>query len=145
MAVPVLVDPSQPRVLAEEDLPWLTYLCKKRYSHDFDSETTTAWFKNIVLKSPLMFYAIRTQDAFCITLISVTPWLPNSIEANMVFLCADDDCMWQAIRLLRSSIDWAKRRHCTLWRLSSDTDYDLSPLAMRLGATEQTPRYILHL
>src|SRR5215469_1877212 len=143
--VPVLVDPSQPRIMTEADFDWLNYLCKKRYSHKYDSDTTAAWFKNVVLKSPLMFFACRTQDAFAITLISITPWLPNSIEANLVFVCADDGCMWQAIRLLRSSIDWAKRRECSLWRMSSDTDYDLTPLANRLGVTELSPRFVLRL
>src|SRR5262245_5495391 len=141
--VPILVD--EPRLMTEADYPWLHYLCKKRYSRDYDSDSTAGWFKNIVLKSPLMFFACRTQDAFAITMLSVTPWLPNSIEANLVFICADDGCLWQSIRLLRSSIDWAKRRRCTLWRMSSDTDYDLAPLARRLGATELSPRFILRL
>jgi hypothetical protein len=145
--VPVLVKPTidAPRVMTEADLDWLTYLCKKRYSHKYDSETTAAWFQNVVLKSPLLFFAARTQDAFCISLISVTPWLPGSIEANVVFVCCDDGCMYQALRLLRASIAWAKLRNCTLWRLSSDTDYDLAPLARRLGATELSPRYVLRL
>lgn len=139
--VAVLVD--QPRLMGEADLDWLTYLCKKRYSHAYDSDSTAAWFTNIVLKSPLMFYAIRSQDAFCISMLSITPWIPNSIECNVVFICADDDCMWQALRLLRCSIDWARRRKCTLWRISSDTDYDLRLLALRVGARELSPRYVL--
>jgi hypothetical protein len=90
-----------------------------------------------------MFYAARTQDAFCITLLSITPWLPTEIDANVIFLCADDDCMWQGLRLLRCSIEWAKRRNATLWRMSSDTDYDLRMLAKRVGATEVAPRFVL--
>jgi hypothetical protein len=144
MAMAVLVKTDEPRLMSDEDIPWLTWLCKKRYAADYDSESTTAWFRNIVLKSPLMFYAVRSQDAFVVTMISVTPWLPNSIEANVVFVCADDDAMWQALRLLRCSIDWARRRKCTLWRLSSDTGNELGPLAKRLGAVEVSPRYVLH-
>lgn len=131
--------------MTADDLPWLDYLCKKRYSHKYDADSTAAWFLNIVLKSPMIFFACRTQDAFAITLISVVPWLPNNIEANLVFICADDGCMWQAVRLLRSSIDWAKRRKCTLWRVSSDTDFDLAPLARRLGAKELSPRFVMEL
>jgi hypothetical protein len=145
MDVPVLVTSDEPRLMTDEDIPWLTWLCKKRYAADYDSESTIAWFRNIVLKSPLMFYAVRSQDAFVITMISVTPWLPGSIEANIIFICADDDAMWQALRLLRCSVDWARRRKCTLWRLSSDTAYELGPLAKRLGATELSPRYALRL
>lgn len=141
MDVPVLVD--TPRVMTEDDLPWLNYLCRKRYSYIYDPESTEAWFRNIVLKSPLMFYAIRTNDAFVITMLSIVPWLPNTVESNVIFICADDGALWQAMTLLRCSIAWSRRRQCTLWRVSSDTDYDLRPLARRLGATELTPRFIL--
>ena len=129
--------------MTEADVPWLDYLCKKRYSREYDPEGTTAWFINRVLTAPIMFYAARTQDAFCITMLSTVPWIPMAIEANVVFLCADDDCMWQAMRLLRCSIVWSRRRKCTLWRLSSDTDYNFRPIARRLGATALEPRYIL--
>jgi hypothetical protein len=129
--------------MTEDDLDWLTYLCRKRYAHSYEPETTRAWFSNIVLKSPMMFYAIRSQDAFVITMLSIVPWLPNDIDANVIFICADDDAMWQAFKLLRRSIEWSKRRRATLWRLSSDTDYDLRAIAKRLGATEITPRFVL--
>lgn len=131
--------------MTEEDLPWLNYLCKKRYSIAYDSDATEAWYKNVVLKSPIMFYAIRSADAFCITMISVTPWVPLSLDANVIFICADDGEMWQAFRLLRCSIDWARRRQCTVWRLSTDTPYDLRAIALRLGAHELSPRYCLPL
>jgi hypothetical protein len=131
--------------MLEGDLEWLDYLCRKRYSHIYDPDSTAGWFRNTVLKSPLMFYPIRSQDAFVITLLSIAPWTPTQIEANVIFICADDEAMWQAMRLLRCSIEWAKRRKCTLWRLSSDTDYDLRMLARRLGATELSPRFVLRL
>lgn len=104
-----------------------------------------AWFRNIVLKGPLMFGAFRTDDAFLICMLSVLPWLPGETECNICFACADDGAMWQLMTLLRFSIDWAKKRKCTIWRLTSDTTYDLGPLALRLGAKEITPRYALNL
>ncbi|HEX3520767.1 MAG TPA: hypothetical protein VHT52_01615 [Stellaceae bacterium] len=131
--------------MTEDDSDWIEYLCKKRYDQHYDSYSSLAWFKNNVLKNPMMFYAVRSADAFTITMLSGIPWLAGELEANVVFICADDDCMWQAIRLLRCSIEWARRRRCTVWRVSSDTDYDLRPLALRLGATELSPRYMLRL
>jgi hypothetical protein len=139
--VSVLVDPSLPRLMTEADLPWLTQLCRKRYSHKYDAEATQGWYSNIVMKSPLMFYPVRSADAFCITMLSVVPWLASDLDANVVFICCDEGCMWQGLRLLRCSIDWAKRRRATVWRLSSDTEYDFKALAMRLGATEISPRF----
>ena len=140
--VPVLVK-SEIQLITEHDIPWLNYICKKRYSNRYDSSTTENWFRNIVLKSPMTFYATRMSDAFQISMLSVMPWLPAEPECIELFVCADDGKMWQALKLLRDSIDWARKRRCAMWRLSSDTDSDLVGLAKRLGATEISPRYTI--
>ena len=131
------------RLLTEHDIPWLNYLCKKRYSNRYDSSTTENWFRNIVLKSPMTFYATRSDGAFQISMLSVMPWLPADAEANVIFVCADDNKMWEAMRLLRDSLEWARKRKCALWRLSSDTDFDFPGVAKRLGCTEVSPRYVI--
>jgi hypothetical protein len=133
----------EPWLLTENDIPWLTDLCKRRYSNQYDSVTTEGWFRNIVLKQPVVFYPARMPNAFCISMLSLVPWLPSTVECNIVFVCAEHGALWEAMKLLRSSIAWAKMRGCTLWRLSSDTDYDLSPMAERLGAKEISPRYVV--
>jgi hypothetical protein len=142
MDVPVLVN-EPTRLLTEHDIPWLNFLCKKRYSNRFDSSTTENWFRNIVLKSPMTFYATRSDGAFQISMLSVMPWLPADAECNVVFVCADDGAMWEALRLLRDSIAWARTRKCSMWRLSSDTEYEFPGLAKRLGCTEVSPRYLI--
>lgn len=131
------------RLLTEHDIPWLNYLCKKKYSNRYDSSTTENWFRNIVLKSPLTFHAIRTQNAFLIDMLSVMPWLPAEPENIVVFVCADDGASWEALKLLRDSIAWARSRRCAIWRLSSDTETDLVAIAKRLGVTEISPRYCI--
>lgn len=129
----------------EGDLPWLAYLCKKRYSHKYDQEGTEGWFRNIVLKAPLLFYPARTDNAFTVTMLSCVPWLPTEWAADMVFTCADNGAMWEVLSLLRASIDWARRRRASVWRIMSDTEYDVSALARRMGASEIMPRYVLRL
>lgn len=136
---------DRPRLMREEDLEWLHYLCLKRYDQRYSPESTELWFRDTVLKSPMMFLPVRTDDAFLIALIAVLPWLPNEFECNMIFGCADTDCMWQLVKLLRVSIEWARRRKCTIWRVSSDTEYDFRPLAKRFGAAEASPRWLIRL
>ena len=131
--------------MTETDIPWLKYLGQKRYHEAFDLEGTEGWFRNIVLKGPLMFYPVRTDNAFLIAMLSCCPWTPSLFECNVILVCADDGAMWDALTLLRGSINWARRRQCVIWRLSSDTDYELSPLARRVGATELSPRFVLRL
>ena len=53
--------------------------------------------------------------------------------------------MWEAMKLLRASIAWARKRKCVRWRMSSDTDYDLAAMARRLGVNEESPRFTLNL
>lgn len=115
----------------------------RRYGNQYDRLATEGWVRNIVLKGPMMFLAVRTDDAFLIAMLSTTPWTPSTPECNVALVAADEGCMWQAVKLLRFSIDWAKKRKCSLWRLSSETHYDLGPIAHKLGATEPNTRWVL--
>jgi hypothetical protein len=131
--------------MTESDVSWLHMLFAKRYASQYDATTSENWFKNYVLKSPILFYPARTQNAFCISLLSLVPWAPNQIECNVVAVCADDGAMWETARLLRASIDWARRRKALTWRICSETDHNLAALAKRVGATEVWPRFVLRL
>jgi hypothetical protein len=131
--------------MTEDDIPWLKYLCLKKYPDTYDPISTERWFRTYVLASPMMFFPVCTDNAFCIAMLSTVPWTPAEFECNVIFVCAEDGAMWEALTLLRASVNWARRRKCTTWRISSDTDHDLAPLARRLGATELSPRFCLRL
>jgi hypothetical protein len=128
-----------------DDLPWLHQVCAARYPERFNPQSTEGWYRNIVLQSPLLFYPARTDHAFCISMLSLVPWFPNDLECNTIMICAEDGWMWHAIHLLRNSIDWARSRKCTVWRVSSETDYNFEPLARRLGCTSKSPRFSMRL
>lgn len=141
-----LVEPkSEPRLITEEDLLWVVWLGRKRYPKNYDPPGAEGWLRNQVLKNPLMFLPMRTRNAFCISLISVKPWTPTENECNVAAICADDGAMWEAMKLIRWSVEWARNRKCTLWSMMSDTQYDFSALAQRIGATEAAPRYQMRL
>ena len=130
--------------MTETDIPWALDLGKRRYSNRFDFVTVEGWFRNNVLKSPLMFLPIRTDRAFLVALLAALPWA-GDLECHISLLCADDNAGWQVMDLLKLSINWAKVRKCGSWRITSETEFDLGPLALRLGAKETTPRYTLSL
>ena len=136
---------NTPRLITDQDIPWMIELGNRRYSNHYDHMATEMWVRGIVLKSPMMFWPCRTDNAFCIAMISTTPWNPSTPEANVVLVCAEEGHMWEAVMLLRASIEWAKRRKCSLWRLSSETDFDLAPIALKLGAKEPNVRWVLRL
>jgi hypothetical protein len=120
-------------------------LAARRYPRNYDIEAAEMWMRNIVLKQPMVFYPIRTDHAFMVTLISLLPWLPGEPEASVVMLCAENDRIWDSIKLARASFDWAVRRNCWRWGFTSDTTFDLGPLARRLGIAERFPRYVVPL
>lgn len=135
-----------PRLIVEDDIPWLSALFAKRYAtYPYDPVTAEGWFRNRVLKEPMLFLAQRTDNAFCISMLSVTPWIPADYETNVVVICAEDNAVWESLKLLRASIEWARLRRCKMWRMSSDTQNDVSLLAHRLGAEEISPRYVMRI
>jgi hypothetical protein len=138
----VLVDPW---LLTEDDIPWLFKIFRKKYSQRYDPITTEGWYRNIVLKQPLMFLPQRTHNAFCFSMMTMVPWLPSEFSCDIVAICADDGAMWEAMKLMRSSIAWARSRKCTYWRMSSDTETDLAAFARRIGADEVSPRFMIRL
>lgn len=133
------------RLLDVDDLPWLHYLFGKRYPKHYDQATTERWFRAIVVKDPLHTYAARTDDSFLVAITSVHPWIPSEPEVNVVGICAEEDCTWQVVKLLRSSIDWARKRNAARWRINTDTGYDVGALAFRVGAREVHPRFEIDL
>jgi hypothetical protein len=120
-------------------------LCHKRYSSRFDAQSTEAWFRNIVLKNPLLFYPTRTDNAFAISMLSCSPWFPTEFDCHVLMACADDGAMWELLKVLRASVEWARKRKVTWWRITSETNIDLWPLARRCGAHLQSPRSELRL
>lgn len=134
-----------PRLATEDDLPWAIELGRRRNPDRWDAHAVEAWFRNIVLKQPFQFCYVRTEDAFLVGVINIIPWAPSEFEFAVALVYADVGCMWQALELLRYSIDWARKRRCTEWRINSESVHELGPLARRLGAREITPRYSLRL
>ena len=131
--------------MTAEDSAWMCALGRRRYPNNYDATGADAWFCEIVIKSPLMFRAARTDNAFCISMLSCNPWTPTEFEVHCVAVCAEDGHMWDTLALLRDSIAFARMRKCERWNITSETAFDLGPLAMRVGARKRTPRYTLEL
>jgi hypothetical protein len=133
------------RLITPEDQPWAHYLIKKRYGEKYTYVEAEGWAINTVLKNSIAFFAPRTDNALLIAHFHAWPWTANEFCVDVMFICADDGAMWEAMELIRASIDWAKSRKAARWRISSETDYDITPLARRVGATKIAPRCELEL
>jgi hypothetical protein len=120
-------------------------LAARRYPQNFDIRSAEGWVRNIVMRQPMVFLPIRTDDAFLIALVACIPWKPADMECNVALVCAEDGHMWEALALIRESIEWAKQRGCAKWHISSETGYDFAPIAKRVGAGVCEPRYEVRL
>jgi len=133
------------RPLTSDDLAWVYYLCRKRYAASYTPIESEGWFLNTVFKNSAAFFAARTEHAFVVAHLQIWPWTANNLICELMLLCADEGAMWEAIALARASIDWARSRRAIKWRISSETPFDLTPLAMRVGAKTTAPRCELDL
>ena len=130
------------RRITDTDVPWVLSLSYERYL-SFDPGRTIVWLL-ATLRSPTAL-AIRTDHAFAIANIITSAWHPKEHECHIVFLCAADGYHWEAIKLLRQSIGWARGRGCIRWWVSSETEYRIDALAKRVGARPAVQRWLLDL
>ncbi|HEX3520786.1 MAG TPA: hypothetical protein VHT52_01710 [Stellaceae bacterium] len=138
--------PIDIRLIQEGDIrPWMVELAQRRYPYNFDIRSAEGWVRNIVLRQPMVFLPIRTDHAFLVAILACIPWKPVDMECNVALVCADDGYMWEAMALIRDSIEWAKQRGCAEWHMSSETAYDLGPIAKRVSADVCPPRYLVRL
>ena len=133
------------RLLTEDDLPWLVNLGQRRYSTAFDAFSTEMWFRNNVLKSPLIFFPARTDHAFTICMIITDAWLPGLRICNNLLLNSEEGAVWEEITLMRAAVEWARKRQCAEYRIWSDTEVDLSAAAVRVGAQPTAVRHAVKL
>jgi len=133
------------RLLTEDDVPWIVNLGKRRYSTAFDAFSAEMWFRNIVLKGPLMFFPARTDHAFTICMIITDAWLPGLRICNNLLLNSEEGAVWEEIALMRAAVEWARKRQCAEYRIWSDTEVDLSAVAVRVGAQPTAIRHTVKL
>lgn len=130
------------RKLVFDDIPWILSLAHERYEGWDPGGTLT--FLVQALRSPTMLM-IRSERAFLIANHIAPPWYPKRRECHVMALCAYPGAHWQGIGLLRESIAWARLHQCVRWRFHSETEHAVGALCRRVGAREDSPRYVLDL
>jgi len=136
---------SKPWPMNEDDVEWLSRLLLKRYPGKYDTSGVEHWLKNYVYKRTDIYHQCRTSNSFCISLLTKRPWSYES-ECSVMMVGCDEGVthLWEALSCLRASIEWGRSMKASTWKLASDTEYDLSPVARYLGVEEISPRYVLH-
>lgn len=130
------------RTITFDDIPWVLSLAYERY-RPFDPGTTLTWLVQILRRPEAL--AIRSDNAFLIANIVTGVWQPKERDCHVIFCCAADKHHWEAVRLVKQSVTWARGCGCRKWWFSSETDFDVEPLALRAGAKPDVMRYSIDL
>jgi hypothetical protein len=118
---------------------------QRRFNNNMDGMVCAAMVRSHVLSNPMQYLCVRTTGGFLIAVLTYEWWRPQDPICNVIVVCAEDGKGWDALALLRLSIEWARERKATVWRYESDTMFDIGPLMRRLGIEKTTPRYKLNL
>lgn len=129
------------RPMTVADVPWFIGLCTRRYPPRSDKIRTEDWVRNRVLVNPATHLAERTDNAACITVLTTAIWYPEDWEAQVAIIIAESGCMWEAMRLVRRSRQWAEHKGVVAWRGGNGTENDIGPLLRRAGAVPEPTRY----
>jgi hypothetical protein len=131
-------DAREIRALTVDDVPWLMSLAYKRYGPYEPGKILVYLLETLRNRDAL---CLRTGRAFMIAGLIMPIWRTENPECNIIALCAEEGAHWEAVKLLRRSVDWARERQCRKWWFGSETKHDISALAKRVGGTECRPRY----
>lgn len=138
-----LIRPTVSRATVD-DIPWILSLAHERYEA-FDPGRVLVFLLETLKAPTAIILKGDHQDAVLIASTVVPPWHPKRKECHVLFLFARPGAHWQAVKLLRACISWARLQGCVKWRFHSDTSHDVGALARRVGARENKPMYVLEL
>lgn len=130
------------REVTADDLPWIMTTGYERYG-PYDPGRTLVYLLECI-RSPRSLF-IRSDKAFVIAVDIMPVWRGRNGECHVLLCCAIDGGHWEASRLLKETIRWARDRKCAKWFFGSETDTDVSALAKYVGATKPQHRYCIDL
>lgn len=124
------------------DIPFLLELARETYP-SFDEGAASRWLDKVLPNPDALI--LRTVSAAIVALAAAPAWMPHEKQCHIIFVLGYSRGVWDVIRLLRASQEWAREQGCSLWRFGADVPFDVGPLAKRVGASEDSPRYFLAL
>lgn len=138
-----LLPPTSPRIVAG-DIPWILSLASERY-RQFDPGGALTFLIQALQSQTTLMIRTEQKSAFLIASTVSAPWYPKELDCHVMGFCAKPGAHWQALKLLRESVAWAKLQGCVRWRFHSETEHDVGALCRRVGARQDSPRYLIEL
>lgn len=134
---------TSPRITAD-DIPWILSLGYERYGPYDPGGVLLMLLQGLRSEATLMIRS-EPKNAVLVANYVTPPWYPNRRECHVMFLVSKSGAHWQAMKLLRESVAWARLQGCARWRFHSETAHDVGALCRYVGAREDSPRYVVDL
>ena len=120
------------RPITADDVPWVISLGSRRYSGEYDPGGGLVALAQAMRLSTAL--AIRSDHGFLVANILQSVWAPKKRECHVLAICCEEAHPWDAVKLLRASVEWAREQKCLRWLVSSETEHSITRLAWRVGA-----------
>lgn len=121
-----------------DDLPWILSLGYHRYG-PYDPGPVVLRIAQIIASPDT--YIMRTDHALCIATLDSPVWRVKAIECHVMILAAYEGYHWEAVKLLKGSVQWAADRDCYRWWFGSETSSEVDAICKRVGAEVGSTRY----
>lgn len=124
------------------DIPFLLSVARACYSHKFD-EKSVVHFLRQAMASPHML-VLRSERGLLVASIVRQFW-GGEPEAFVQFLAAipSRGLIGDGLRLVRAADEWRRERGADSLRFGEETGIQMSAIARRLGAVQDTPSFII--
>ena len=129
------------RDIGPDDFPWVFSLAQQRYEGYDQGGALQALATAVRIPTAI---AWRTDHGFLVANTTGTLWYPKRRALEILALCVEEGHHWDAVKLLRASVAWARDKGCERWLVNSDTQHQIGSLAVRAGAMPE-PRYVIDL
>ena len=127
----------------ERDIEECVAIAASRY-RELDVPATIAWARARINEPKLSF--LRSENAVCCVIYESTFWAPNEADARLIFLAGRMGAgLWEAYSLMKEQVRRAKALGCSKFYMGTETEFDLSPIAKRLGFVHAGATYRMEL
>lgn len=129
------------RLCDQSDIPWLVEWLEEHYAKEIKDSTQLKTWVETMLMSPENTAFWRTETSAIFAICEASFYDPTPVVDVQLFA----GNIWEMPALFREAIAWGKTHGANKLVFASSTGVDVSPLAMRLGATTEIPTYSMEI
>lgn len=139
-----MVSSAMIRRVTVEDFPWCHAICNRAYPGEWDAVDGELWFHDLMRREDR--YLARGKHCLLMGGVGKQPYNLKKIAASMEMLASDGKAGFEVVTIVRSFMDWGKRKGAVRFVFNSKANVDFGSVADRVGARmHYGPTYVVEL